>query len=40
MSLFWDRLRNWLEEPATGLGYGIAVAIVVFGVLAGLLVTR
>jgi hypothetical protein len=33
-----DRLTEWLNRPADGLGYGIAVAIVVFGVLAGLLV--
>lgn len=31
--------KGWLGRPADGLGYGIAVALVVFGVLAGLLVS-
>jgi hypothetical protein len=32
-----DRLTEWLNRPADALGYGIAVALVVFGVVAGLL---
>lgn len=30
--------KGWLDRPADGLGYGIAVALVVFGALAGFLV--
>lgn len=29
--------EEWLDSPADGLGYGIAVALIVFGILAGLL---
>lgn len=35
-----SRLDEWLDQPADGLGYGVAVALVVFAVLAALLIVR